>query len=254
MNTFRIFLIASFLISLLAGFWAGTFIFQENTPKTLSQQPYTPSQSVSTTPGKQEGIWLIAVDRLSDTDTTPRIQNVWLITYITNYVKIKPLPVYPSDNPQHDLELIKTFKFTSNKQIAPAFWDFLAKHGQNVRDYIIFDEVAEAEVINFYGGVTIEGKYLNGLEALAQTPDSWNDPQASLKGQIAIMDSLCKNIFNTQPAPDLYKLQKKVGNHLLSNLDLDEKSKELQKQIIKGNHIICEFPDLSQKPQFSSKP
>ena len=252
MNTFRLFIIVSFIISLLAGFWAGTLVFQEQKRNAITHQPSPTSQNVSTTPGKQVGIWLITVDRLND--TSPQIIGVWLITYITNYVKIKPLPVYPSDNPQHDFELSKAFQLTSKKQIAPSFWVFLQKHSQNVQDYIIFDEVALAEIINSYGGVTIQGKHLNGLEALTQTLNTRNDPQASLKGQIAIMDSLCKEIFSSQTTLDLYKLQKKVGHHLLSNLDIGEKSKEWQGQIFNGNHIVCEFPDLSQKPEFSSKP
>jgi hypothetical protein len=249
MKTLRLFLIASFIVSLLAGLWAGKLIFKA---KQNIRQTSSHTKGISTKPGEQEGIWLIVVDQLNS--STPQLEGIWLFVYITNYMTVKPLPLFPSDNPERDAELAKVFHLTSDDKITPAFWDYLKAHGYPVRDYIIFDEIAAAGIINYYGGVNIQGNHLNGLEALTQTPKSWEDPIRSLQNQIAIMDSLCKSVFNSQPAPDLYKLQEEVNHHLLSNLDLSKKSKEWQKLIASGNHKVCDIPELYEKMQISSNP
>lgn len=249
MKILRLFLVASFTISLLAGLWAGTFIFQK---RHISHQTNEPTQTVASTLGKQEGIWLIAVDQLNV--SAPQIKGIWLLAYIPSYVKLKLLPLYPTNDPQHDSELVNTFRIVNNQQIAPEFWDYLQKHGQTVRNYIIFDAVSAAEIINYFGGVTIQGKHLNGFEVLVKSPDPRNDPQSSIKLQIDVMDSLCKSIFSTQPVPDFNKLQIKIKNHILSNLDLAEKLKEWRIQILNGDHKICDFSDLVDKPPISPKP
>jgi hypothetical protein len=249
MRTLRIFLIATFLLSLLVGFIAGRFIFPG---KSSVKQTLPADNNLPAKPGTQDGIWVIAVDRLNK--TSPKIEGIWLFSYITNYTKIKPLPLYPSDNPERDAELAKTFRLTSDQKIAPAFWELVQKHGNPIRNYIIIDEIAAVGIINFFGGVTIQGKQLNGLEALNQTPKTWDDPKGSLRGQIAIMDSICKSIFNGQSSVDLLKLQKDVGHHLLSDLDLGKKTKEWQQLINDGNYRICDFPDLYESLQINTYP
>jgi hypothetical protein len=249
MRILRLFLIASFLISLLAGFGAGTYFFHRinNPTHTIST-----STTVPTIPGKQESIWLIVVDRLYK--TTPKIEGIWLLAYIPNYTTITPLPLFPSDNPQLDAELAKAFRLTTDRKIAPEFWTFLQKHNHPAKDYIVFDEVAAASIINIYGGVSIKGKQLSGLEALAQVPKTWDDPHGSLQGQIAIMDSVCKSIFNNPTTHDMDKFQKEVGNHILSNLDLSKKLVEWQKMIVSGSHKVCNFSDLYEKIHLTSTP
>ena len=116
------------------------------------------------------------------------------------------------------------------------------------------DEIAAAGIMNFFGGVTIHGKHLNGFEALAQTPKIQEDPQSSLQAQKAILDSLCKSIFNRSSNIDLPKIQSQVSSHLLSNLDLEEKAKEWQKMIMTGNRRICEFPSSNEKSHSGSYP
>jgi hypothetical protein len=249
MKILRLFLIASFLISLLAGFGAGTYFFHRiNKPtQTLSADP-----TVTNSLGRQESIWLIVVDRLNQ--TTPKVVGIWLLAYIPHYTTITPLPLFPSDNSQHNAELLKEFRFTADRKIAPEFWDFLKEHDHPTKDYVVIDEIAAANIINIYDGVSIKGKHLSALEALAQLPKSWDDPQGSLEGQIAIMDSLCKSIFNSHTIPDMDKFQKDVRNHILSNLDLGNKLMEWQKLMASGNQKICNFSDLYERARFTSKP
>jgi hypothetical protein len=248
MRILRLFLIASFMISLLAGFTAGTYLFNRLDNPTESFNTATTVH----TPGGQESIWLIVVDRLSETN--PKIVGIWLLAYIPKYTTITPLPLFPSDNSMNNAELVKAFHFTTDRKIAPEFWAFLEKHDHPAKDYVVIDEVAVASIINIYDGVSIKGKRLSGVEALAQVPKTWEDPQGSLQGQIAIMDSLCKSIFNSPTPPDLNKFQKEVRNHILSNLDLGKKMNEWQKMMASGNQKICNFSDLYEKPPLSSKP
>jgi hypothetical protein len=249
MKTLRIFILGTFILSVLAGFYAGTYIFQKK--KASIQTPYQ-YNNTSTIPGKQGSIWLIVVDGFNEQN--PHLEGVWLIAYITNYIKIKPLPLFPSGDPTRDDELAKAFQFTPDKKIAATFWDYLQNHGQVIHDYIVFDEVAVVEIINTLGGVNIRGRLLNGIQAMLQTPETWVDPIGSYRGQVAIMDSLCKSILRGEPLPDLYKLQNKIKNHLRSNLDLENKTKEWQKIIMDGNIKICDFNGLYEKPFISSKP
>jgi len=249
MKILRLFLLASFLISLLAGFGTGSYLFHRlNAPS----QTLSPVKTIQTSPGRQESIWLIIVDRLNK--TTPKILGIWLFTYIPNYTTITPLPLFPSDNSQQDAELVKAFRLTTDRKIAPEFWDFLQKHDHPSKDYVVFDEVTAASIINIYGGVSIKGKHLSGLEALAQVPKTWDDPQGSLQGQIVIMDSVCKSIFDNHTTPDMAKFQKEVRNHIFSNLDLGKKLMEWQKMIVIGSHKVCDFSDVYEKTRLTSKP
>jgi hypothetical protein len=252
MKILRLFLIASFLISLLAGIGAGTFLFHN---KANPRQASPTSSSLPKFPGGQESIWLIAVDRLNV--PTPRVEGIWLLAYIPNYPTITPLPLFPSDNPQQDTELAKMFRFSSGRKIAPEFWDFMKKHNHPVGDYIVFDEVAAVSIMNLYGGVRIQGKLFSGMEALAHIPKTWDDPQGSLRGQVAVMDSVCKSIFNGQSGqtiPGMDMVNKEIGKHILSNLNLEKKSVEWQKVISSGNHKVCDFTYLYEKIHLTSNP
>jgi hypothetical protein len=248
MRILRLFLIASFMVSLLAGFTVGTYLFNRLDNPT---ETFYPATTVPLS-GGQESIWLIVVDRLSETN--PKIVGIWLLAYIPKYTTITPLPLFPSDNTSNNAELVKAFRFTADRKIAPEFWAFLEKHNHPAKDYVVIDEVAAASIINIYDGVSIKGKRISGIEALAQVPKTWEDPQGSLQGQIAIMDSLCKSMFNSPTPPDLNKFQKEVRNHILSNLDLGKKMNEWQKMMASGNQKICNFSDLYEKPSLSSKP
>jgi hypothetical protein len=246
MKNLRFFLVSTFLVSLLAGIWAGNYIF----PQPKNHPPITPTPSTSKSIlGKQDGVWLIAVDRINK--TTPKIKGVWLLAYIIGYEKLIPLPFYPSDNSQQDTELVKSFRITDSHQIAPAFWDNLPKHGQIDQKYIVVDEIAAVEIINFFGGVTIEGKHLSGIEILSQAKNTQSDPHFLIKRQTVIMDSICKSIFNNQSVPDFPKLRRKIEKNILTNLDLGEQSMEIEKYLFNGEHKICEFPDYDE---ISSKP
>ena len=249
MKILKLFLTASFFISLLAGFSAGTLLF--NRKNEVSQSISTESSN-PTLPSDQKSIWLIAVDRLNT--MKPKIEGIWLLTYIPNYTTVKPLPLFPSNNSKQDAEITKAFSLTSDHKIAQEFWDFLKKHGHPVHDYIVFDEEAAVSIINIYGGVRIQGSNLSGLEALQQIPKTWDDPQGSLRGQVIIMDSICKSIFNKRIVPNMDMLQKEIGKHISSNLDFGEKSQEWQKLIMSGNHKACDFSDIYEKTHLTTNP
>jgi len=249
MKILRLFILASFLISLLVGFGAGSYLFnRRNTPT----HTLTPVVKINSSPGMQKSIWLIAVDRLNN--TTPKIEGMWLLAYIPNYTTITPLPLFPSGNSKQDAELVKTFSITKDREISPEFWDYLRKHDHPTQDYIIFDEVAAASIINLYGGVRLKGKRLTGFEALTQVPKTWDDPQGALQGQIVIMDSVCQSIFNSHNPPNLDNIYKAVGNHISSNLDLGKKLKEWQALIVSGKQKVCDFSDLYNITHLTSKP
>jgi hypothetical protein len=247
MKILRLFLVVAFLISLLAGFGAGTFLFQKR-----NNPAQTPALTSPISPGGQESIWLIAVNRLNT--ATPKIEGIWLLTHIPNFTTVKPLPLIPSGNPQQDSELVKTFRITSDRQIGPEFWDFLQKKGHLTRDYVVFDEIAAVSIINNLGGINFQGDHVSGLEALSKIPKIWDDPQGSLLGQVTVMDYTCKSIFSSHSLPDFDKLPIKVSNHIISNLDLDKKAVEWQKKIDSGSYKVCDFSDVYNDLKLTSKP
>jgi hypothetical protein len=249
MKILRLFLIASFSLSLLAGIMAGNFFFRRS---NNSVQTSSTSTSTPDSPDVQHSIWLITVDRLNT--TTPKVEGIWLLAYIPSYATMKLLPLLPSDNSQNDAELAKTFRFTKGRQLVPEFWNTIQKLGHSTRDYIIFDEVAVASIINSFGGVSIHGMHLSGLEAVTQIPKTWDDPQGSLQGQIVVMDNVCKNIFDNHTLPDIDILQNEVGKHIVSNLDLGKRLVEWQNSINSGQHKVCDFTDLYKKIFLSEKP
>lgn len=246
----RIFLVSSFFMSVLAGFWSGTQVFRIEKHETKqASYPYLRPTKV---PGDQDGIFIIVIDNLNG--PKPKLEGVWLFTYITNYVAIKPLPLYPSENSLQDDELVKSFQLTSNYEIAKVFWDFLQNHGHPVRDYILVDEIALVALINLFGGITIQGKYMLGPEVLDSIPNSWDDPIGSMIGQIAVIDSMCKSVLHSNPTIDWHEFHVGIKDHLVSNLDLEVKSQEWQKIIASGKYKVCDFPDHYEKLQVSVNP
>jgi hypothetical protein len=250
MKIFKFFLIATFIISLLAGFSAGSLFFSKQ--NKAPEEQTTDDNYDTSMPGDQESIWFIAVDRL--TVSKPKIAGIWLLAYIPNYTSMKPLSLYPSNDTQKDAELARAFKMTSDRKIDQDFWDYLKKHNHPSQDYIVFDEEAAVSIINIFGGVTLQGKRLSGLEALQQIPKTWDDPQGSLRGQVFIMDSICKSIFDKRVVPDMEILHKEIGKHISSNLDLSEKSREWQKLIANVNHNACDFSDMYQQTLLITHP
>ena len=249
MKILRFFLFITFLTSILAGFWAGNRIFYKDQP-VISDANSQPDQAGL--PGRQEGIWLIGVDQINK--STPQIKGIWLLTFITGYNKLKPLPFYPSNNAQNDAELEQTFRIDGNSRVSGDFLNSLQARSQPVQNYIIFDEVAAAEMINYFGGVSINGSHMDGSEIFKQSQELLQQPQLRIDRQIVIMSNLCNRIFSDSPAPDFAALQKKVTSHILSNLDLSEQLIMYQKLIANGNRTVCEFPELNKKPALSVLP
>ncbi len=249
MKISRIFLIVIFLLSLLAGYSAGHFLFIKKN-KSLQTPPQIINSSNST--GAQESLWLITIDQFGKSD--PTIIGIWLLTYIPNYTKIKPLPFYPSENIQANAEIDKNFHLTSGQNISPEFWEYLQKHNFLVRNYIVIDKVVAANILDMYGGVTIQDKVLSGQDAMSQLSMPGVSPIESIQNQVIVLDCICKSIFNGAVVPNINILQKDIGKHIVSNLDLDIKLDEWRSLIINGDHKVCDFSDLASKLHITLKP
>lgn len=250
MKISRQFLIVVFILSLLAGYTAGQFLF--NHKNKIQHDVVNKTVAIQNSSGDQESLWLITIDRLDEPD--PHIIGIWLLSYIPNYTKIKPLPLYPSENAQADTELAKVFHFSSDKKIASEFWDYLQDHNYTIHNYIVIDKFIAATILDMYGGVTTHGTTLSGLEVLAQlsnTQLSWDE---SIQKQVAVIDCICKSIFNSTIIPEMDKLQIETGKHIISNLDLTVKLKEWQSLIVTGDKKVCDFTDLMAKIQITLKP
>ena len=251
MKSLRIFLIVTFIITFITGLLAGFYIFKAK--HHLPQANLYQKEPTMTT-RKQDGIWLIAVDHINT--KTPLIKGIWLLAYIPGYYKLIPLPFFPTGNAISDTELVNAFQFDKNHHVSQKFWDSLYKRGQPYNNYIIFDDLAVSEIINHYGGITIDGNYLSGNEIIAQPKNTPQDTQYRLKRQITVMEKLCSSIFNdtSSNSNDVKNLVKKISSHITSNLDLVEQITIYQKMVVSGNHPICEFPDLYKKTSLSVTP
>jgi hypothetical protein len=213
--------------------------------RTFSSQG---QKSITTLDNGQRSVLVI---QASSTHTNnPRLESVWLLSYLPTDTTIQWLPVFPSGK-----KLITDFE----KQMDAAFRlikvgdslelddDFLRLLEQNNywwSGYIIFDRDSLAKALNLIGGLDMNGKTLSGTQVINSLPDVIVDSQQAFSAQIAVLQSMCHKVIDSGLKPGFLNQASLLPGHVITDLDTSQLQLELEAIYSSEHHLNCRFPTL----------
>ena len=224
----------------------------------LVPSPSTPTQSaVENAPdpaqiaSRQRNLLVIGVDDLSSPD--PRLEAVWLVIYMPANPPFMLLPVYPSpssiplESDSLSPDLAQLFRLHESKAPRVEFLSALESKGLWWTGYLILDEVALSDVVEFLGGAG-ELSTLDGASTIASLPRAAEDAQQALISQARLLQELCSNVARLSlddrwRLPHLFSL---IPAHAVSDLDLEQVATEWQELLQHASEVACEYPSLAQ--------
>ena len=187
----------------------------------------------------QRNLLVIGIDDLSS--PSPRLESLWLVSYFPGKSVYTLLPIYPdiigNNNSNHEA-LAKDFNLNANDTPDQAFFDRLGRETW-WNNYLVVDESGLAAILDFLGGVIIDGRLLDG----SGTPGSltlWDDPFASAHGQTALLQAACVRAASLHQQEAIQGLSL-LAPHMSSNLDLTQALRDWSTET--GSLALrCEFP------------
>jgi hypothetical protein len=170
----------------------------------------------------QRIILVIGVDALK---APSQLRAVWYITYRTpgNNLFLLGLPVDLTPEPESSLDLRATFQWTADAGLNPGFLAGL--HHVIPFDLdavIILDDQGFASLIDYLGGLELEGSVLNGKDISALQALLAADPAASLSTQAEILKALAARSAVVGSTPDLTPLISLLPDHAWSSRSVSE--------------------------------
>jgi hypothetical protein len=231
-----------FGISLAVGGWLGFRIGEIG--ETPSATPISPFPEV--TRPDQRSLLILGVDRVDSTEA--RLQGAWYVVYRQNHPRITLIPLYPAppgSDSSRQAVLEEKFRLHSDGAVDPAFFRATQDRFEMSWDgYILLDDIAMIEIVDFFGGVTVNGELISGPRAVGSIPRPWdNSPDAVLQ-QAFLVETICENI-TLETTPKTYdKILSLIPEHLQTELTTDEAFSDWLGLLSSGDPLICDFPSL----------
>jgi hypothetical protein len=124
----------------------------------------------------------------------------------------------PSDNTTN-LESL----FSHSSQLGPGS-DFL----NGIREVlpldptltIVLDDIAFAEIVDYLGGIEVQGNSLDGESVLTLLSLNWDQPKLLLENQAAIVRALIPKALDQPESPELTDLFNLVPSHAFLSMDI----------------------------------
>jgi hypothetical protein len=227
-----------FCFSLAIGIWLGIQIIpkSQSTPSTETQF----SQD-------QQSLLVIGVDRADAADA--RLQGVWYVTYLNDSPHITLIPIYPDPNGnsrKKGQNLVDAFRIRQDGMVDPDFLKAI-KQDQNLtwNTYVLVDDIAMMEVVDFFGGVLVDGEAINGPLAIGGIPRAWEKPREAILGQASLLDNLCERISFDSTPKNYQRIMALLPGHMRSEMSVDAAFQDWLKLISTSGTLNCEFPSLT---------
>ena len=199
--------------------------------------------SVSIPDNHQFNLLIIGVDDFKKPDA--QLESIWLIAHAENTSRVSLIPIFPSpDNPVQNLVLAERFSLEHGKP-GNEFWEAMQNTNFWWKGYIITDMSATINLIDKMGGITIQGRLLNGNQTVSSIPPWESDPLMAVEYQMYLFEGVCNQIADHQ------KINLKTASDLLSvsmrsNKKANEAFTEWSSQTELHGRLSCSFPTLEQ--------
>ncbi len=249
---FFIYLIV-FIFSLFVGFSKGTehnyslpmnVIAAEKSTNTQlesqveQQEPSVPSSAPTMDVARSNNLLIIGVDQV--TDPIVQLQGVWLVVYHRDNPNLNIIPIFPTitkDDLMRDYTLSGNFSLDDTGKPSEAFLNSLREREILWHNYVLLDERA-----------------LNAITELLEMPrasdegylHSWqDDPKASINGQLALFDQLCKTITQRPQIDDISPFIMNRTPYLTTDVPVHQIIMDWRLINTYGESLRCEFPTLT---------
>jgi hypothetical protein len=233
-----------FLGLLICGLWAGFSIAtsQLQSGKILDYSTNNINSPIET---GQNNLLLIGIDQLSS--PLPNLESVWLAIYFPGNHNVTLIPIYPGmkqNAPFADDNLANSFGLDVHGELSTIFVDELRKSIW-WDNYLILDEYAFAEVVNFLGSTSSGASKTNRANVLEHIPEVILDVPGALWGQARIVESICKQISVDSIQEGSEKELIRLTEHFRTDLDINTIFEDWKFQRSNSNgSLVCEFPTL----------
>ncbi|MDX1436160.1 MAG: hypothetical protein R3335_05075 [Anaerolineales bacterium] len=235
-----------FGISLAVGGWLG-FKFGE-----FGKAPPATEFPISTEAPRpdQRSLLIVGVDRVDSMEA--RLQGVWYVVYRQNLPRITLIPLYPAlpgSDSSRQSRLEDGFRMRSDGVVDPAFFR-LARDSFSISwdGHVLLDEIAMIEIVDFFGGIEINGERISGPLAVGAIPQAKDRSPDAVLQQAFLLEALCQDI-TFESAPKTYeKILSLIPDHLQTELTRDEAFNDWLGLLSSGDPLLCEFPSLRPTP------
>jgi hypothetical protein len=197
----------------LAGLWLSQSLF------TRSPSITNPKESSLFSPDGGKNLTLIIVDQLGS--PTPTLSGIWLLALSKDNPTVDLIPGFPTLDQDKNQAIAQAFGLTPKNQPDTQFIDALRKQHLPLDHYLILDEEAVAQIIDLFGGISINGTIFDGKQIIQGAHMAGKSPEASLSAQITLVDQLCERFAQQNPPPNLHKLIYPLSHHTSTNLDME---------------------------------
>jgi hypothetical protein len=247
--------LAIFLTNLLIGYLGGLRVLPANPEKALSSGKSdlifadTPIPSLA---NGQRSLLLITVDQLESRQ--PQLTGVWLVLYVPSDPRLTLLPIYPTPSAKdagNDLfDAFQLQNIAGQLSPDPLFLDLVRESVPWWSGYILLDEAAIAEVIDFMVNFekASQSPNPNHFSQVVSDMRTWNDPYAALFGQASLYQEICWGMAWMESSTELAQIQDRFTlkeGHFSTDLIPGLVLAELQNLRGQAGSIVCEFPTLS---------
>ncbi len=232
-----IFSILAFIACLLVGIQAGS---QSLHPSTSSATD-TPNPWIS--PSEQRTILVIVADDLSQPN--PALEAVWLALYRPDLPKLTFLPLFPEspagDNPSSP-DLAGAFSL-EKKQPSASFLKKLAAYQVRWNGYLLTDEFAVSQSIDWMQGIDLSGSPISGQAAVDSLVSPALDRTAALASQKTLVGALCQRISHLPLETNWVGLANTFsGTHLETSLQVETLVADWKAMMSTPSSYTCDIP------------
>lgn len=157
-------------------------------------------------PSKQKTILVIGVERLEP--PKPSLRALWIVTFRPPGKDLFLLGIPITD------ALSASFAWSPESGVNPAFLQIVgAETPLEPEMIVVVDEVGFAALVDYMGGVEINGSHLDGQAVITFLALLNEDREAALRLQRRVLEALSERVSSIGTTPDLTPLIDLIPNH-----------------------------------------
>jgi len=170
----------------------------------------------------QTTLLILGVDRF---DQPPALRAIWFATFRPpgRSVFLYGLPTDAPIREQEPVTLGALFSWSSDRGVDPLFLAQLSAAVPLQPDVtILMDEAAFGALVDYVGGVDLNGTLFSGTEVLGFLSLVLDEPEATLSSQSRLIEALVLRLPALGNAPDVSPLQELVPDHAHLSLPVSQ--------------------------------
>jgi len=222
-SPFLIILFVCFLLGFLSVFARRTTQNEEASVRPANETSLSGSETDTAPADNTTVAMLIGVDSFSTGNTV--LQAVWLldINQESGVISLVGLPVDLQLAGPSTPSLRELFSLSPSGDVPPTFLETVSLLAPRMPDaYIVLDEVALQQGLDFFGGVELDGDRFSGSQIVRILRLLSDDPPAALKMQAQILEALLPAGSGWDSSLDLNPLLALLPDHAYVSTDVIE--------------------------------